>query len=97
MLTCTMERADINSGQVSSVDVPFVSKTEVHLAATDAGNLYKNACDKILESMAGFQMRGSNWRFKSVSKLDINTVVCKPLKDSSYIPLPDNFAAKKLL
>ena len=97
VLTCTMERADINSGQVSSVDVPFVSKTEVHIAATDVGNLYKNACDKILESMASFQMHGSNWRFKSVSKLDINTVVYKPLNGSSYIPLPDNLAAKKAI
>jgi Rho termination factor, N-terminal domain len=97
VLTCTMERVNLNSGQVDSVDIPFVSKTQVYLAGTNASHLYKHGSDKILESMASFQMHGSNWRFKSVSKLDINTVMYKPLNGSSYIPLPDNLAAKKAI
>src|SRR5688572_12936829 len=94
LLTCTMERVDMKSGVVDSADIPLVSKTEVILDSTDPNEIYSNAKDKIMESMASFQMRGSNWRFKSVVKLDINTAVYKPLRGSSYIPLPA-FLAKK--
>ena len=47
--------------------------------------------------MSNFQIPGSNWRFKSVIKLYINTVVYKPLKGSSYIPLPKILADKKAI
>ena len=47
VLTCTMEKTDIKTGEVESVNVPFLSKTEVILAATDVTELYKNAGDKI--------------------------------------------------
>ena len=83
-----MQRIDMKSGKVDSDSVPFVSRNEVMLDATDASEIYNSGKDKILESMAAFQMRGSNWRFNQVVKLDINTVVYKPLKCSSYIPLP---------
>ena len=65
------------------------------LDATDATETCNNAKDKILESMATFQMRGSNWRFNQVVKLDINAVVYKPLKGSAYIILPTELANKK--
>ena len=45
--------------------------------------------------MAAFQMRGSNWRFRRVMKLEVNTVVYKPLRGSSFIPLPVKLAFKK--
>ena len=95
--TCLMERVSMASGEVVTLTAPFVSKTMVNLAATDVYELYSNAKDKILESMANFQMRGSNWRFKEVLKLDLNTVVYKPLKGSSYIKLPDVLAKKKAI
>jgi hypothetical protein len=38
--------------------------------------------------MAKYQKLRGKWRFKSVVKLDINTAAYKPLKESSYIPLP---------
>jgi hypothetical protein len=44
-----------------------------------------------------FQMRGSNWRLKSVRKLEINTVACKPLKGKSYIPLLKKLAAEQAI
>src|SRR5271165_3495004 len=97
VLTCTMERVDIKSGEVTTLEFPFVSKTEVVLASTDVSNLYKNAADKISEAMANFQMRGSNWRFKAVVRMEINTAIYKPLKGSSYIPLPPILANKKAI
>jgi len=80
---------------VITARVLFVSKTVVNLDATDVGELYDNAVDKIEESMASLQMRGSNWRFKTIEKLNINTVVYKPLKGSSYIPLPKSWLIRK--
>ena len=97
VLTCTMERVDMKTGELTAVHAPFVSRTEVNLEATDVGELYNNAVDKIKESMANFQMRGSNWRFAAVQRLDINTVEYKPLKGSSYIPLPKYLANKKAI
>src|SRR5271155_418352 len=47
--------------------------------------------------MANFQMRGSNWRFKAVVKMDVNTVTYRPLKGSSYIPLPTVLANRKAI
>ena len=97
VLTCSMERVDMASGEVITVEVPFRSKTEVVLAATDVSDLYKNAGDKISEAMANFQSQGSNWRFKAVVKMDVNTAIYKPLKGSSYIPLPPVLANKKAI
>ena len=97
VLLCEMERVDIKSGEVINIAAPFLSKTEVVLDGTDVGELYNTASDKILESVAKFQMMGSNWRLRAVSRLEINTVAYKPLKGKSYIPLPDKLAAKKAI
>ena len=87
----------MKSGEVITADFPFISKTEVVLAATDVSDCTKMLRDKILESMANFQMQGSNWRFKAVVKMDVNTAIYKPLKGSSYIPLPSVLANKKAI
>src|SRR5271157_5394427 len=97
VLTCTMERVDMRSGEVITAECPFVSKTEVVLAGTDVNEIYRNASDKILESMANFQSQGSNWRFKNVVKMDVNTAIYKPLKGKSYIPLPSVLANKNAI
>ena len=85
VLSCEMERVDMRSGEVINTVAPFVSKTEVVLEGTDVGELCNKASDKILESIAKFQMMGSNWRLKSVSRLEINTTAYKPLEGKSHI------------
>jgi len=59
VLTCKMERVIIATGDVITKDIPFVSRTEVNLEATDVNELYTNAVDKMTESMAIFLMGGS--------------------------------------
>jgi len=95
VLTGTMELIDIKSGEIITNDDHFVSKTEVVLAGTDMNELYKKASEKCLESMAKYQRRGSGFRFKFVVRLDINTVIYKPLKGRSYIKTPPKLANKK--
>ena len=97
VLTCAMERIDMKTGEVTLVESPFVSKNEIILDSTDVKEVFIKAKDKMLESMAAFQMRGSNWRFKAVLKFNINTAVYKPLKGSSYIPLPPRLANTKAI
>ena len=97
VLTCTVERVSLESGEFDLVDVPLLSKTEVILGSTDVTKIYRNAADKIKESLASFQMRGSNWRFKAVTKFNINTIAYKPLKGSSYFPLPPVLANRKAI
>ena len=48
----------------------------------------------ISERLATFQRSGSNWMFSSVVNLDIHMVKYKPLKVSSYIPLPKALKCK---
>ena len=50
-----------------------------------------------MEFLAKFQRQGSNWKFSSVLSLDLHTVKYEPLGGSSYIPLPDFLAAKKVI
>lgn len=93
--TCKMERQE--EQKVKPAIPSFRSKTVVNLDGTNVIELYTNAKDKILESMANFQMQGSNWRFREVLKLEINTAIYKPLKGESYMPLPDVLAKKRAI
>src|SRR5258708_4408044 len=97
VLWCIMERSDINSGKVITEKKHFVSKTDVLLAGTNVKELYKNAVDTILEKIAVFQQHGSSWRFISIQHLEINSVIYKPLRGSSYIPLPKILYNKKAI
>jgi len=98
-----MERTDIKSGEVITANPSFRSKTERILEGDDVNEFYKNAVDKIKESIAKFQMEGSNWRFRGVVKLDINTMVYKPLykplkcKGGAYIDLTKKLKKTKAI
>ena len=75
----------------------FHSKTEVHLESTDSNELFSKMKETVLESLAKFQIQGSNWRFHSVLSLNLHTVKYIPLRGSSCIPLPKFLAAKKAI
>ena len=51
--------------------------------------------EEVLENMAKFQRRGSNWRFEEILKLEPHLVDFVPLKGNSWIPLPEKIAKKK--
>ena len=58
---------------------------------------YTTTVDKMMESMSRFEMHGSNWRFRSVVRLEINIVVYRPLRGNSHIPVPEELAVKKAI
>ncbi|KAK3104658.1 hypothetical protein FSP39_007291 [Pinctada imbricata] len=49
------------------------------------------ALQKMFAAFEEFMREGSNWNFKRVIKLDINTASYSPLGGSSYIPTPVGF------
>ena len=97
ILRCNMEKIIFSTGDVITEQAPFHSKAEVNLEGTDVDDLYEAMTDRVLESTATFQMRGSNWTFKSIISLEIHTVAYEPLSGNSYIPLPLKLAQKKAI
>ena len=97
ILRCNMEKTSLSTGDVIMHRTSFHSKAEVNLEGTDVDDLYNTMVDRVLESMATFQMRGSNWTFKSIISLEIHTVAYEPLKGNSYILLPLKLVQKKAI
>ena len=97
ILSCMMEKVDLNSGEVIAKEAAFHSKTEVNLDSNDSNELFSKMKETVLESLAKFQRQGSNCRFHSVLNLDLRTVKYVSLGGSSYIPLPKVLAAKKVI
>jgi hypothetical protein len=48
VLTCTMERVDMKSGEVISDDIPFLSRTGIILESTDVNEAHDEAVEKIV-------------------------------------------------
>ena len=78
-------------------EAAFHSKPEVNLESTNSNELFPKMKETDLESLAKFQIQGSNWRFHSVSSLDLQTVKYETLGGSSYIQLPAFLAGKKAI
>ena len=73
----------------------FHSDIELNLGATDEEELYEKMIGRIEENIQALLEEGSGWTFHSVIKLEMHTVVYKPLKGGSYIKLPKEIATKK--
>ena len=92
-----MEKVDVKGGEVIAKEAAFHSKTEVNLESTNSNELFSKMKGTVLESLAKFQRKGNNWRFRSVLSLNLHTVKYEPLDGSSYIPLSTFLAAKKAI
>ena len=92
-----MSKTDLQTGEVIFTTAYFSSKYEINFPNTDVSELYKTMSDKMLESLAAYQQRGSNWVFDSIEELEMHTAKYEPLKGSSYIPLPKNLKNKKAI
>lgn len=86
-----MQRDDVNEVAVSSPY--FRSRTYITLSADDVNEHDLNeAMQKMYASLEKFMREGSGWYLKKVLKLEIHTVVYKPLRGSAYIPLPKSLS-----
>ena len=92
-----MERVNIKTGQIHKCDKQFHSEMEINLQSTDTYEIYTEMKDTIKERITQFLRSGSNWKFRSIIRLEVHTVKYVPLKGSSYIPLPQELAKKKAI
>ena len=97
ILKCIMSKTDIATGEVEYQTGHFVSKVEIILQGTNLDDLYQKMTGKMLESLAAYQMQGSNWIFDSIIALEVHRVKYEPLRGSSYIELPKVLAKKKAI
>ena len=79
----------------------FHSHIEINLEGTDEDNIYFMMTERILEKIArhikGDEGGGSGWTFYKVYKLELRTAIYNPLKEETWIPLPEELANKKAI
>ena len=101
ILVCTMEKLEDVKGsrkiETSEIKVYFNTETYINLQSTDVNVILSKMIKQILEKISIFQKNGSGWYFKEVTSLEIHIVDYKPIKGSSYIPLPDFLMRKKAI
>ena len=99
ILVCEMEKQQSVDGGRKCITTGsktyFNTETHINLESTDTKFILSQMIKEILEKISIFQKNGSGWYFKEVIGLEIHTVDYKPIKGSSYIPLPDFFDEKK--
>ena len=99
ILVCLMEKVEGNQKLSFTVQdkAYFHSETYINIASTDVKDMLGKIIRNITEKISIYQQNGSGWNFKEVIELEIHTVEYKPLRGSSYIPLPDWIMRKKAI
>ena len=97
ILVCAMEKIVTDDKRFFKIDnkVYFNTETYINLESTDVKVILSQMIKEILKKISVFQINGSGWYFKEVSSLEIHIIDYKPIKGSSYIPLPDFIMKKK--
>ena len=99
ILVCIMEKYESVDGGRKNITTGsktyFNTEIYINLESTDVEDILSKMIKEILEKISIFQRNGSGWYFKEVSSLEIHIVDYKPIKGSSYIPLPDFIMKKK--
>ena len=75
----------------------FQSETHINLEKTDVKVILSQMLKEIMLNLAIYQKNGSGWYFKEVISFEIHTVVYKPMKGSSYIPLSEFIKRKNAI
>ena len=99
VLVCMMEKEEFDDKHIIKIQdkAYFHSDTYINLKSTNVKDLLKKIISNITEKINIYQQNGSGWYFKEVIQLEIHTVKFRPMKGSSYIPLPDWIMRKKAI
>ena len=103
ILICEMEKQIIEKTKGKSkisfdqVIAYFQSETHINLEKIDAKVILSRMLREIMEKLVIYQKNGSGWYFKEVMSFEIHIVDYKPIKGSSYIPLPEFLLRKKAI
>ena len=100
ILICSMERKLIEKSKGESKisfeqdNAYFHSQSHINLEKTDVKVILSQMLKEIIGNLINYQAKGTGWYFKEVISFEIHIVDYKPIKGSSYIPLP-NFIMRK--
>ena len=97
ILSCEMERAVMSTGEVIQDSAAFHSQIEINLEGNDENEIFNEMASRILENLANFQQRGSNWRFVRIENLEIHFIDYSPIRGSTWLPLPKDLRDKKAI
>ena len=93
VLKCVLVKHNLKTGDRIFSD--FNGHSRTHTITTELGKTYDEMKDKMLESLAKYQKKGSGWQLYSIVGLDISVVKFNPLDGSGYSKLPPLIAKKK--
>ncbi|KAK3103044.1 hypothetical protein FSP39_016008 [Pinctada imbricata] len=83
--------------QVETTDPFFHGRCHIILKMEDIDMAIKESMKKIMTSFVEYQREGSNWSLDKVLEININIANYRPIKGSSFIPLPAKLVAKKAI
>ena len=96
-----MEKEEFIEGKITPIyhlrKAYFQTKTFINIEETNEYDIIDHMIEDILERIINFQDEGTGWYFKQVISLEIHIVDYKPMKGSSYIPLPNFIMRKKAI
>ena len=95
ILICQMQKTDLTTGETIEVEADFHSDIEINIAEKDKNKLLDKMIARIEEVLANFQQSGSNWVFQEIQRLEIHFANWKPIRGSTFIPLPTKFKNKR--
>ena len=95
ILICQMQKTDLTTGETIEVEADFHSDIEINIAEKDKNKLLDKMIARIEEVLANFQQSGSNWVFQEIQRLEIHFANWKPIRGSTFIPLPTRLQNKK--
>ena len=97
VLVCKMKRSGAETGKNQYTIANFRSRTHNIVSEDDTTTEYEIMKQKMLESFAEFQKKGSGWTLDSVERLEIFITKYKPLNGRSFKPLPEEIKKKKAI
>ena len=75
----------------------FHSDTYINLDSSNVKDIIKKSEESIFEKLSSYLNNGSGWYFKELVRLEIHINEYRPMRGSSYIPLPDWIMRKKAI
>jgi hypothetical protein len=96
-LACEMVRSDPKTGEEVSTVAHFGSNNHKPIGMDDTEETQGIMREKILKSFSEYQRRGSGWRLRRVTRLEIHIGEFRPLRGMKHEPLHKSIASKKAI
>jgi len=96
-MTLQVRLTKTKGDQVEVMEPFFHGRCHIVLKLEDIEVAMRESMKKMFTSFLEFQRQGSNWTVDKVMSVNIHIVNYKPIKGSSFIPLPVKLAAKKAI